>query len=794
MRAAIAFDNYDDLIYNVQEMKKSVFLKLSAVATVCAATLILMFSSGCFLFKDSKLDAPAVERTGSIFSWGEVEGANKYLVRTGSKSQYIEEREIRVANIDKGGQLGITAVNMAGEEIKAKSEEVVLEFTEIRGTNYAEYDISEGKDIKIPNTVDKAVIVGDGERHDSGVTVAMRTTPLIIELHDAQFYGLHLEEGTVVRKEACITLRSLGDKGNAVYGSRGAEGSEGVFAGGILQADGKSAAKLGYVIFEGDADIEFYGGSGGDGGRGGKPGALNSKGGDGGTGGNGGTGLIVEQAIVCLSGELNCSGGSGGSGGAGGAGKWFIGIGYDDGDEGRPGSSGTDLVGGKTIKDLLTFNLNGEIKDGVSYGLDAPVVERIGNIFSWGEVEGANKYLIRTGSKSQYIEEREIRVANIDEGGQLSITAVNVENGEIKAKSEEVLLEFTEISGVKYAEYDLTDGNDIKIPNTVDKAVIVGDGELYESVITVAVRNKPLIIELHDAQFRGLYLEENSTVNKEACITIRSLGENGNAVYGLNGADGENGVHGDVYGDNYTPQGGKGGTGNDGKPAAKLGYVVFEGDTDIAFNGGNGGKGGNGGNSVSTSIVNKVKGGNGGDGGNGGAGLIAERAFICLHGELNYSGGDGGAGGNGGKSDSFMYEGAKGVSGSSGEGFVGEKRDGYILTFTLNGKIEGDASAPDGGAVISGTYGFYSMSDGKETYYVGDYTPSGELLTADVAKLTFYADGSCALSFNGEIHYGTWEAGGNLLALDIDGSTMAARFNGNDLELKTDEYTLVLRK
>lgn len=141
MRAPPAFDNRDDLIYNDRYMKKCSILKFVTAVAACAATLIAVFSAGCFLFKSDVLDTPYLEKYGSIYSWNEVDGANKYLVRTGGESVYTTECEIRVTNPEAGGQLSVTALNVVNGEVKAKSEAALIEFAAISngGVNYAEY-------------------------------------------------------------------------------------------------------------------------------------------------------------------------------------------------------------------------------------------------------------------------------------------------------------------------------------------------------------------------------------------------------------------------------------------------------------------------------------------------------------------------------------------------------------------------------------------------------------------------------------------------------------------------------
>ncbi len=377
MRAPPAFDNRDDLIYNDRYMKKCSILKFVTAVAACAATLIAVFSAGCFLFKSDVLDTPYLEKYGSIYSWNEVDGANKYLVRTGGESVYTTECEIRVTNPEAGGQLSVTALNVVNGEVKAKSEAALVEFTAIPegGANYAEYGDDDREGVTIPGSVEKAVFKGDEYGYFNGVKIAMRSRPLIIELHDVKLYDLRLEEGSVNRAEACVILRSLGESGNELRGNEGEMGARGETGGGLLNAggvggkggDGTPGASLGHVVIEGNANLDCFGGMGGMGGKGGSPGWGNTKAGDGGRGGNGGTGFIAERVLLCTSGEFSCLGGSPGEGGHAGSGS----LG-DNGDPGKPGSAGVDFKGEKIIKDLLAVTLDGNIKneDSVPDGSD----------------------------------------------------------------------------------------------------------------------------------------------------------------------------------------------------------------------------------------------------------------------------------------------------------------------------------------------------------------------------------------------------------------------------------------
>lgn len=342
------------------------FYKTIVAAAVCLSAVLTQLT-GCFLF-NGKLDTPNIEQIGSIYSWTEVEGANKYMLSTGGKDIYTDETTVRIINPDKGGTLTVTAVKKVGGEIKAKSEGAVIECKAIGedDVKYREYDITDDKNVSIASSVSKAVIKGDGEKHSSYITVEKRDTPLIVELYDVHCYNFKLQEGSVTRKESCVTVRSLGNKGNAIYGVEGAAGTDWDKGGGIMGAghdggdgsNGGDAASFGYVIFEGDKPLSFYGGDGGRGGKGGDAGTLNSVGGDGGNGGNGGCGLSVEHAYVYLDGaELDCNGGYGGNGGFGGQGKFVIGLGYDNGEQGKPGLRGEDFKGEKIVTDYLTVAL-----------------------------------------------------------------------------------------------------------------------------------------------------------------------------------------------------------------------------------------------------------------------------------------------------------------------------------------------------------------------------------------------------------------------------------------------------
>lgn len=407
MRAAIAFDNADDLIYNDKDMKNSVCSKLVVAALATVVTALSVFSAGCFLFKDDKLATPALQRLGSIYSWDAVDGANQYLIRTGDKSVYTESREIRISNPDDGGKLTVTAVNVENGEVTAKSDAAVIELAAINkgDKNYAEYDFTQDEEVYITSGVEKAVIISDGGWYDGPITVASRTTPLIVELYDVKCDdGFRLDDGFEGSKESCIVVRSLGENENYIDGRMGVNGSngrdgEGVAVGGKGEngGTGYTAGSLGYVVFEGNKNLTFYGGTGGTGGNGGKPGSLQSVGGDGGNGGTGGCGLKVTGAYVCMDhGELICRGGPGGQGGYGGPGKWIPIVGYDNGDDGKPGERGVDFKGEKTEKEILTF----EIEDFIG----SEEVNDGGDNTQNAQVSGTYKfYSISNGEETYYI-------------------------------------------------------------------------------------------------------------------------------------------------------------------------------------------------------------------------------------------------------------------------------------------------------------------------------------------------------------------------------------------------------
>lgn len=395
--------------------------------------------------------------------------------------------------------------------------------------------------------------------------------------------------------------------------------------------------------------------------------------------------------------------------------------------------------------------------------LDAPIVTRYGSLFTWNEVDGANKYILSYGDSESETTETICHIDNIEAGGTFTLKAVKADgSGKIKEFSETVNIEIDAISvsGQKYAEYTISSGS-VTVPSTVEKAVVYGDSTTtYNHTISIEKRVSPLIIELYDVNCRSLSIEGGEN-RPEECIVIRSLGIEGSMFSGTSGADGAEGIDGG----GHFNAGGAGGNGKTGKSGGEFQYVVFEGNKPITFVGGNGGDGGKGG----VAKTGNSKGGNGGDGGNGGVGLQVTNAYVMPGVSLTYTGGAGGNGGNGG-SGMFLWldhSGSHGNRGAIGKDFVGTRTDvTYSASLSGTSKTDGDSQTD-----IVGTYYLAMMIWDNEIKKVGDVKneETGERLEKTDIILEINVDKTCSIVVGGETgKKGTWDKGDNLLLLSLE--------------------------
>ncbi|MDE6442307.1 MAG: hypothetical protein K2L12_06115 [Clostridia bacterium] len=388
--------------------------------------------------------------------------------------------------------------------------------------------------------------------------------------------------------------------------------------------------------------------------------------------------------------------------------------------------------------------------------LKTPEVSRVGNIFSWSAVDRATNYIVSFGGKETSVSGTAFRLKDIEKGGTLSITAVKqTADGKITEESESVDIQLSVIneSGSRYKRYEISNySSDITIPAQIEKAVIVGEGQLHGADICIYIdtRTTPLIVELYDVHcyYFGMKNDDNTTPNE--CVIVRSLGEEGSSFHGASGSTGETGK----YGGGLLGAGGKGGIGGAGGNAGRFNYVVFEGNMPITFQGGRGGNGGEGG------VANQwnTSGGDGGAGGNGGTGLSATHAYIALESDkficLGGAGGTGGEGGYG-KFMGGMDSGDKGSNGSSGSAFTGSKEQITYQTVEAgkannednnndNNDNKDDGTASSGN--VTGTYKFYSMSEGENIFYAGDEF-DGEIIARNRVVFVFKDDNTCDAEF-----------------------------------------------
>ncbi len=298
--------------------------------------------------------------------------------------------------------------------------------------------------------------------------------------------------------------------------------------------------------------------------------------------------------------------------------------------------------------------------------MPAPVVEQVGNILTWNDVEDATEYLVKFGEQEFYTAKTSCYLENYEQGGKFTVQALQKENGEV-VKSSPVSVE-VDFPALTYTEdnsafYDFRTESvvDVSIPATMRKCTIYSDGEYKNFSIFVKERTLPLVVELYNvkADYFGIEGDIRNDIPTSQLVTINSLGETGNEFKGYagnTGAHGRDNPGAFTFGD----KGGTGGTGGDG---GRFHNVLITGTQNITFTGGTGGRGGNGGQPGFGVFVY----GDGGIGGTGGVGLRAANCFVYMEYATLLAtagaGGDGGAGASAGR------------TGSVGTDFVGVKKE-----------------------------------------------------------------------------------------------------------------------
>lgn len=422
------------------------------------------------------------------------------------------------------------------------------------------------------------------------------------------------------------------------------------------------------------------------------------------------------------------------------------------------------IISGCSLFDGI-FGENGEPKK----TLKTPEVYRVGSIFSWNSVDRATNYIVSFGGKETSVSGTACRVTDIENGGTLSVTAVNkTADGKISEQSETVDIELSAINELspKYKRYELSSAN-ITIPAQVEKAVIAGDGQYYDANIYIDTRTTPLIVEVYDVhcKYFGIKNNDNTTVNE--CVTVRSLGNEGSSFHGTSGSRGEAGK----TGGGLLGAGGKGGRGTDGGDGGRFNYVVFEGDKPITFQGGRGGDGGNGG------VAN----------------------------QWNTSGGTGGEGGYG--KFMGMDGGDKGSNGSNGSAFAGLKEE---VTYQIveAGKADSednngnDDNKDDGTAStgnVTGTYRFYSAtSEDGQIVYAGEEL-NGQIMASNSCVLIFKDNSTCEITFtvgdDSKSGVLSWERYENTMFLtDENDNITRATVDGEFISIAISGMTLTLKE
>lgn len=563
-----------------------------------------------------------------------------------------------------------------------------LEFKIVNG-NFSDFDFI------IPDSIEYVFFNGDGStnnRFHVSVNEGTRAKNLLIRLKDANFKGtntcfdLNTANGSfaIIKNEGKSTISgATGVNGENSYTTSKAGGKGG---------NGSTAISAGDLLIVGSGKLVISGGAGGNGGNGG-PSAYLTNPGAGGNGGNGGNGVSSSKLGVFLDDSdslLYLNGGTGGTGGKIGTenGTDFHELsGISDGTNGTNGKGSTSKIdvykGSCFAQNSETNDLSAKEVEVLPENLeviDSPVIKRMGDVIHWDSINDATSYEVSFAGVKKEISSSSIVLDNYLEGGKCTVRALKRDgSGNLIGESylsNVLFLPTIEIGGSNYAIYDSKES--IKIPNTIDKAVITNENSGWNSSVIIENRATPLIVDLYNVNlsFIGSDGNINTKASLDSLLTIRSFGA-GNDILGKDGASGANGSSGMI------PS--KGSNGAAGNAGIRYDYVLIEGTAPLNVCGGNGGSGGKGGDGKPND------GADGGNGGNGGPAIQTNEVFINMSDDLLYlKGGSGGSGGEGGKKSSGLItgfiakDGARGKDGSSGEEVRG-KRTVLSVSETLKG-------------------------------------------------------------------------------------------------------------
>lgn len=276
---------------------------------------------------------------------------------------------------------------------------------------------------------------------------------------------------------------------------------------------------------------------------------------------------------------------------------------------------------------------------GMFSNLDTPVIQKVGNVISWTEVQDAKTYeILVNGESYDSTTETTYVFKEVTQDMNVSVIAY-AENTHLKSEETQKLTIYknSDFNTSETLEIELINNQEYSIPSSVKNLKL--SGTAAGTSILVEERSTDLVITLDNVNL--------TSAEGKSCI--QQMGDkNGSAIIV------------ELVGDNHlaataptavpdTPAQGseaKGGTGYAGGHGIQYENIVFKGEGNVELLGAAGGKGGKGADQKK-GILNVTQAGNGGNGGSGGSGFSCSNVVICtgVTAKISVAGGKGGQAG-----------------------------------------------------------------------------------------------------------------------------------------------------
>lgn len=337
--------------------------KTFCIITVIVACVCLSFAlTGCSIIRP---DAPSnIVIAGNYITWDSISDSATYTIYEGETEIGTTEStfyKLPEEACSKNTEYSLMAKGL----LKGSRSKPVIRYKNTNFTADEEQivNLSSVSSLEVPATTLKLALSGSG--NGVNIVVAARTTPLLIELNDANLVGMSDSHAITM---ASADIQSSGAKTTIIINSIGTSNS--ISAGSITNIPSKasagkngatgSAGKNGVlsnnVIVCGNAPLSIVGGTGGKGGTGGDSQGASVTG-NGGSGGIGGSAIQCNSLYVAMddTASLTLQGGAGGAGGTQGSnnsvmsGLWNN-ILDTDGHPGGYGQKAANLTG--TVKEI----------------------------------------------------------------------------------------------------------------------------------------------------------------------------------------------------------------------------------------------------------------------------------------------------------------------------------------------------------------------------------------------------------------------------------------------------------